>query len=58
MILHKQTSQNGTDIAEIFSEVIIAPDFAPGALDILRKKKNLRLMRLKGAPAKATRDVR
>ena len=45
-------------IAEIFSEVIIAPDFAPAALDILRKKKNLRLMRLKGAPAKAPRDVR
>jgi len=45
-------------IAEIFSEVIIAPDFAPGALEILRKKKNLRLMRLKAAPAKAIRDVR
>jgi len=45
-------------IAEIFSEVIIAPDFAPGALDTLRKKKNLRLMRLKAAPAKAIRDVR
>ncbi|MFM8887116.1 MAG: bifunctional phosphoribosylaminoimidazolecarboxamide formyltransferase/IMP cyclohydrolase, partial [Chthoniobacterales bacterium] len=45
-------------IAEIFSEVIIAPEFTPGALEILRKKKNLRLMRLKGAPAKAFRDVR
>ena len=45
-------------IAEIFSEVIIAPDFAPAALDILRKKKNLRLMRLKSAPRPAPRDVR
>jgi phosphoribosylaminoimidazolecarboxamide formyltransferase / IMP cyclohydrolase len=33
-------------IAEIFSEVIVAPDFAPDALSILRKKKNLRLLQL------------
>jgi phosphoribosylaminoimidazolecarboxamide formyltransferase/IMP cyclohydrolase len=32
-------------IAEIFSEVIIAPDFEKGALDILQKKKNLRLIK-------------
>jgi phosphoribosylaminoimidazolecarboxamide formyltransferase/IMP cyclohydrolase len=31
-------------IAEIFSEVIIAPDFARDALALLSKKKNLRLM--------------
>lgn len=34
-------------IAGIFTEVIIAPVFAPEALDILGKKKNLRLMRAK-----------
>ncbi len=45
-------------IAEIFSEVIIAPDFEPAALDILQKKKNLRLMRLRGLPSSAPRDVR
>ena len=33
-------------IAEIFSEVIIAPDFSPEALAILQKKKNLRLMKV------------
>jgi phosphoribosylaminoimidazolecarboxamide formyltransferase/IMP cyclohydrolase len=33
-------------ISEIFSEVIIAPDFAPEARSILQKKKNLRLIRL------------
>ncbi len=33
-------------IAEIFSEVIIAPDFAPDALAILQKKKNLRLLKV------------
>lgn len=34
-----------TAIAEIFSEVIVAPDFQPEALAILQKKKNLRLIR-------------
>jgi len=32
-------------ITEIFSEVIVAPDFAEGSLDLLRRKKNLRLMK-------------
>ena len=45
-------------IAEIFSEVIIAPDFQPAALDVLRKKKNLRLMKMRGLPKPAPRDVR
>lgn len=33
-------------ISEIFSEVIIAPNFEPEARSILQKKKNLRLIRL------------
>jgi phosphoribosylaminoimidazolecarboxamide formyltransferase/IMP cyclohydrolase len=33
-------------ISEIFSEVIIAPDFEPKARSVLQKKKNLRLIRL------------
>ncbi|MBJ7326605.1 MAG: bifunctional phosphoribosylaminoimidazolecarboxamide formyltransferase/IMP cyclohydrolase [Chthoniobacterales bacterium] len=45
-------------IAEIFSEVIIAPEFGAPALDALRQKKNLRLMRLRGLPSPAPRDVR
>ncbi len=32
-------------IAEIFCEVIIAPDFPPATLAVLQKKKNLRLIR-------------
>lgn len=32
-------------IDEIFSEIVIAPDFAPEALELLRKKKNRRLLR-------------
>jgi phosphoribosylaminoimidazolecarboxamide formyltransferase/IMP cyclohydrolase len=33
-------------ISEIFSEVIVAPDFSPEALEILHKKKNLRLLKI------------
>src|SRR5438552_13466415 len=42
-------------ISEIFSEVIIAPDFEPEARAILQKKKNLRLIRLL-SPAGETRS--
>ena len=41
-------------ISEIFSEVIVAPDFAADALALLQKKKNLRLIRLRQDPALAT----
>jgi phosphoribosylaminoimidazolecarboxamide formyltransferase / IMP cyclohydrolase len=37
-------------IAEIFSEVIVAPDFSASALEILQKKKNLRLIKLVQSP--------
>ncbi len=33
-------------IREIFTDVIIAPDFTPGARALLQKKKNLRLIRM------------
>jgi phosphoribosylaminoimidazolecarboxamide formyltransferase/IMP cyclohydrolase len=46
-------------IAEIFSEVIVAPDFTPEALAILQKKKNLRLLKvLKSSNASQPWDVR
>jgi phosphoribosylaminoimidazolecarboxamide formyltransferase/IMP cyclohydrolase len=37
-------------VAEIFSEVIVAPDFQPEALALLQKKKNLRLVRMLQSP--------
>ena len=40
-------------VSEIFSEVIIAPDFDAEARAILQKKKNLRLIRLKTPPLEA-----
>src|SRR5712691_8940119 len=47
-------------ISEIFSEVIIAPDFEAEARGLLQKKKNLRLVRMNAAPAeiRSTTDIR
>ncbi len=46
-------------IAEIFSEVIVAPEFTADALAILQKKKNLRLLRvLKSVSSSQPWDVR
>ena len=39
-------------ISEIFTEVIIAPDFNKDALALLEKKKNLRLVKIKFDPRK------
>ena len=40
-------------IAEIFSEVIVAPDFSAEALALLQKKKNLRLLKILRSPLAA-----
>lgn len=45
-------------ISEIFSEVIIAPDFESDARSLLQKKKNLRLMRILKPVSQHGRDVR
>lgn len=46
-------------ISEIFTEVIVAPDFSEEALGLLQQKKNLRLVKLKLNPANAVPwDVR
>src|SRR4029453_9067601 len=33
-------------LIEIFTEVVVAPDYEPNALDVLRTKKNLRVLRI------------
>jgi phosphoribosylaminoimidazolecarboxamide formyltransferase/IMP cyclohydrolase len=46
-------------IAEIFSEVIIAPEFEADALELLRQKKNLRLLKMRRSPVAAgSHDLR
>ncbi|MCC5476710.1 bifunctional phosphoribosylaminoimidazolecarboxamide formyltransferase/IMP cyclohydrolase [Streptomyces barringtoniae] len=37
-------------VAEIFTEVIVAPDYEEGALEALAKKKNIRVLKAQGAP--------
>jgi len=51
------TEALAAQIADIFTEVIIAPDFEPAALDILTRKKNQRLLRC-APPAGAGIEMR
>ncbi|UFU05635.1 bifunctional phosphoribosylaminoimidazolecarboxamide formyltransferase/IMP cyclohydrolase [Ruania halotolerans] len=37
-------------VAEVFTEVIVAPAFAEGALEVLQRKKNIRILRTEGRP--------
>ncbi|MBM9619834.1 bifunctional phosphoribosylaminoimidazolecarboxamide formyltransferase/IMP cyclohydrolase [Streptomyces zhihengii] len=37
-------------VAEIFTEVIVAPGYEDGAVEVLAKKKNIRVLRAEGAP--------
>lgn len=43
-------------ISEIFTDVIIAPDYEPEARAVLQKKKNLRLMRMREAYQTAKKE--
>jgi phosphoribosylaminoimidazolecarboxamide formyltransferase/IMP cyclohydrolase len=38
-------------LGELFLEIVAAPDFEPDALEILKRKKNLRIIKLAKAPA-------
>ncbi|WP_120006396.1 bifunctional phosphoribosylaminoimidazolecarboxamide formyltransferase/IMP cyclohydrolase [Nesterenkonia muleiensis] len=40
------TAPMAATVAEIFTEVVVAPSFAPEALEILQQKKNIRLIQL------------
>ncbi|WP_068479966.1 bifunctional phosphoribosylaminoimidazolecarboxamide formyltransferase/IMP cyclohydrolase [Pseudoclavibacter helvolus] len=45
-------------LSKIFTEVVIAPSFAPEALEVLSAKKNIRLLQLPADPALEQREVR
>jgi phosphoribosylaminoimidazolecarboxamide formyltransferase/IMP cyclohydrolase len=45
------TAAMASQIADIFTEVIVAPEFEPAAREILDKQKNLRLLRCPPPPA-------
>ncbi|MFF4173201.1 bifunctional phosphoribosylaminoimidazolecarboxamide formyltransferase/IMP cyclohydrolase [Streptomyces sp. NPDC001744] len=45
------TVELAEQVAEIFTEVIVAPAYEDGAVEILARKKNIRVLRAEGAPA-------
>lgn len=45
------------EMSKIFLEIIIAPDFTEDALEILTKKKNVRLLKLEGIENKLEKDI-
>ncbi len=45
-------------VAEVFTEVLVAPSYADGALEVLRGRKNIRLLRLPVAPVRAGAEMR
>ncbi|MET8469917.1 bifunctional phosphoribosylaminoimidazolecarboxamide formyltransferase/IMP cyclohydrolase [Streptomyces sp. NPDC006422] len=45
------TKEMAEQVAEIFTEVIVAPDYEDGALEALTKKKNIRVLKAPAAPA-------
>ncbi|HMG31464.1 MAG TPA: bifunctional phosphoribosylaminoimidazolecarboxamide formyltransferase/IMP cyclohydrolase [Jiangellaceae bacterium] len=42
------TAAMAEQVAEVFTEVIVAPDFEPEALEVLTRKENLRILRVHG----------
>lgn len=49
--------ETATEIAKIFTEVVVAPGFAPGALKILQGKKNLRLLQIPDIQSPAAHEL-
>lgn len=45
-------------VSEVFTEVIVAPSFAPNALEILKAKKNLRILQLPAGYAWPSEEIR
>lgn len=51
------SAEMARQVAEVFTEVVLAPDFEPEAVEILTKKKNIRLLTV-ARPERAARDLR
>ena len=49
----KVDAETAAKLGELFLEIVSAPDFDDEALEILKRKKNLRIIKLKKAPAEA-----
>ncbi|MDT9592774.1 bifunctional phosphoribosylaminoimidazolecarboxamide formyltransferase/IMP cyclohydrolase [Nocardioides zeae] len=45
-------------VAEVFTEVIVAPDYEPGAVEVLTRKKNIRVLRCAADAERPALEVR
>jgi phosphoribosylaminoimidazolecarboxamide formyltransferase/IMP cyclohydrolase len=45
-------------VADVFTEVVVAPGFADGALEVLTRKKNVRVLRMPVAPSRGGAEMR
>ncbi|MCO7197100.1 bifunctional phosphoribosylaminoimidazolecarboxamide formyltransferase/IMP cyclohydrolase [Pseudonocardia sp. McavD-2-B] len=45
-------------VAEIFTEVVVAPGYADGALEVLQRKKNVRVLRIPDGAARTGTELR
>lgn len=54
ILSHEVDEKTAMRASEIFTEIMIAPNFSPKAMAILEKKKNLRLIKVDAQQAKAS----
>ncbi|HEY8458632.1 MAG TPA: bifunctional phosphoribosylaminoimidazolecarboxamide formyltransferase/IMP cyclohydrolase [Actinopolymorphaceae bacterium] len=52
------STEMARQVAEVFTEVVVAPDFEPEALEILTRKKNIRLLRCAPPQARGGIEMR
>jgi phosphoribosylaminoimidazolecarboxamide formyltransferase/IMP cyclohydrolase len=52
------TAALAAQVSEIFTEVVAAPGFAPGALELLTARRNLRVLRLADPPPRPPVELR
>jgi phosphoribosylaminoimidazolecarboxamide formyltransferase / IMP cyclohydrolase len=52
------TGAMAEQVADVFTEVVLAPSYTPEALEILQRKKNIRLLRLTGPVARRGAELR
>jgi phosphoribosylaminoimidazolecarboxamide formyltransferase / IMP cyclohydrolase len=52
------TASMAEAMGDVFTEVVVAPDFEPTALELLRQKKNVRLLRCAGVTGGESVEVR
>ncbi|MGY4719794.1 bifunctional phosphoribosylaminoimidazolecarboxamide formyltransferase/IMP cyclohydrolase [Naumannella huperziae] len=52
------TEEMARQVAEVFTEVIVAPDYEPAALEVLAARKNLRILRRAAGEREAPTELR